>query len=68
MRELEVAKQLVEKFDWYNPLLDKYPNINIKKVANIMGRLLRDKQQESINYKITDKLEKQLNRGKKSKK
>lgn len=68
MLEQQVAKQLVDNFSWYNPILDKYPNINIKRVANIMGALLRQQQEKNIDYRTTCKLEKQLKRANKTKK
>lgn len=60
LTELEVAKILVNKFSWYNRILDKYPNLNLNKIINYMGILQRKKKEEEVNYRLTDKLTKQL--------
>lgn len=65
LTELEVAKKLSNEFSWYNRILDIYSNLNLYKIINYMGVISRKKKEKELNYKLSYKLEKQLNNRKK---
>ena len=65
LTELEVAKKLSSEFSWYNRILDIYSNLNLYKIINYMGIISKKKKEKELNYKLSYKLEKQLNNRKK---
>lgn len=61
-----VAYEIVASFKWLNNCIDKNNELISRfALCNLVGRLQNEKKKELINYKITDKLEKQLKRNKK---
>jgi hypothetical protein len=61
-----VAYEIVASFEWLNNCIDKNNELISRfALCNLVGRLQNEKKKELINYKITDKLEKQLKRNKK---
>lgn len=64
----QVAYEIVANFKWLNNCIDKHNELISRfALCNLVSGLQNAKKEELINYKITDKLEKQLKRGKKSK-
>ena len=64
-----VACEIVASFKWLNNCIDINNGLVSKfALCNLVSRLQNEKKKELINYKITDKLEKQLKRNKKKSK
>lgn len=65
----QVAYEIVANFRWLNNCIDKHNELISKfALCNLVSGLQNEKKKELINYKITDKLEKQLKRNKKKSK